>query len=268
MTVQTSVGRVTDLDNLPEHSAVSFSSPATSSGTTTSSTPQLASALDHGPSELPFSRRLSVLLSRALKYFARNPGNIIARLIVTLFLGIIIGLIYYDTPNTQDGIDGRLRVMFFMCMMVILLPFQTITLFQDMRQYFLRERSNRIYNSLEYFLANLIMEVSVVLVSTVLFVVPAYWLVGLKQDGGAFLFALAAYCAMYLCASTFMTVLSNITPNNDLAFALGAFFISIFFLFSGFFVLLPNLPTWLSWIPYITYAICSCNVTLNFSVVF
>lgn len=203
--------------------------------------------------ELPFSRRLSVLLSRASKYFARNPGNIIARLIVTLFLGILIGLIYYNTANTAEGAEGRLRALFFMCIMVILLPFQTITLFQDMRQYFLRERSNRLYHSLEYFLANFIMEVSVVMVSTILFVIPAYWLVGLKQDGGAFLFALVTYFVMYLCSSTFMTVLSNITPNNDLAFASGAFFISIFFLFSGFFVLLPNLPTWLSWIPYITW---------------
>lgn len=192
--------------------------------------------------EVPFKRRLGVLLNRAFKYFVRNPGNFIARVFVCLFLGFLVGFVYQNTASDQSGADNRLRVLYFLSLIIVLVPFQTITLFQDMRQYYLRERSSRLYNSLEYFLANLILECSLVIICTFLFLTPAYWLVGLRQDAWAFFFAYFQYTVMYLVSSTFMTLVSNIAPNIDISFAMGAFFMSIFNLFRASLCRWPIFP--------------------------
>lgn len=198
--------------------------------------------------------RFQVLLSRSARYFARNIGNAIARMIVSLFLGVFIGLVYNSHNDSDPALaaETHLKVLYFVTLMIVLLPFQTITLFQDTRQYFLRERAAQLYTCLEYFAANMVMEVLLVVVCTLLLIIPAYWLVGLNSSVGCFFFALTEYTILYLTSSTFMTFISNLTPNADLAFALGAFFMSVFFLFSGFFILLPDLPSWLYWINYFT----------------
>lgn len=198
-------------------------------------------------------RRLRVLLGRAWKYFARNPGNYCSRLLVCLFLGVLVGLIFRATPRGPDGVAARLGVLFFLALMIILLPFQTITLFQDMRQYYLREHAARLYGSAEFYVAHLALESGMVLLCTLLLVVPVYWLVGLQAGAGAFGFAVAQYLVMYLCSSSLMSAVSILAPNLDLAFLLGAFFMTVFMLFAGFFVLLADVPAWLRWVAYLNY---------------
>ncbi len=121
-----------------------------------------------------------------------------------------------------------------------------------MRQYYLREQSANLYDCLEYWIANITWEALLVLLSGILLVTPAYWLAGLNPAADRFFYCLIQFIIMYITSSTFMTMISNITPNADLAFALGAFFMSVFFLFAGFFVILPDLPRWLHWINYFT----------------
>ena len=101
----------------------------------------------------------------------------------------------------------------------------------------------------------MLIELLLTVVCSCLLIIPAYWLVGLSSSPGCFFFALLEYTILYATSSTFLILISNATPNADLAFAAGAFFMSVFFLFSGFFVLLPNLPAWMHWISYITYVL-------------
>jgi len=200
--------------------------------------------------------RFRVLLDRTTKYFLRNIGNAIARMVVCLTLGLLIGLVFRDSQSTGD--DGRdaqnaLRVLFFSALMMCLLPYQTISLFQDTRQYYLLEEKSRMYGSLEYYAATFVAESVLVICSTIVFVLPAYWLTGLNPNAGVFFFALTVFALIYLASSAFMSLVANFAPNSDMSFAIGAFFSSIWFLFSGFFVLLPDLPTWMRWISHLTW---------------
>jgi hypothetical protein len=194
--------------------------------------------------------RFLALTARSRMYFARNIGNAIARIGTNAFLGILLGLVYYQTP--KDRIDSRLQMLFFAGMMTNLLPFQSISLFLDTRQYYIRERVNELYKPWEFFFANLVWEIIVIIVSASSFAIIGFWMADIPGDGGNFMFLLLTFNLMYFTSSALMTAIANFMPNMDLTFVLGAALVSIFMLFAGLFIRLGSLSRGLRWIPYLT----------------
>eukprot|EP00045_Choanoeca_perplexa_P009456 m.91264 g.91264 ORF g.91264 m.91264 type:complete len:614 (+) comp14904_c0_seq1:40-1881(+) len=213
----------------------------------------VSSTSDDGTVEVPHRwQRFTTLLWRTKAYFLRNIGNTLARLVVATFLGVLIGLVFLHSSGDQH-VDKRLKALYFTSLIIVLLPFQSISLFQDSRQYFLRERAAELYACGEFFAAALVLEAIVVVASACLLAIPIYWMIGFHSTAGTFFINLVTFILMYLTSSTFMTLLSNLTPNMDLSFALGAFFMTVFFLFAGFFVRLSELPGSLAWINYFNW---------------
>lgn len=198
--------------------------------------------------------RLQALVRRSRMYFLRNLGNAVARLIVSAFLGLLVGLAYVnaDLSSSAAGVENRLRLLFYLSILTVLLPFQTISLFQDTRLYYIRERSAQLYATLEFFVSVLLWELVLVFACTVLLAVLSLGISRLPHTAGNFFYDFLLLLLMYLCSSTLMTCVSNITPNADLAFAIGAFLMSVFFICAGFFITLDQLPDFLAWIPYLT----------------
>jgi hypothetical protein len=193
--------------------------------------------------------RFLALTARSRMYFVRNIGNAIARIGTCVLMGIIVGLAYYQTP--KDRIDSRLQMLFFSAMLNGLLPFQSISLFLDMRQYYIRERVNELYKPWEFFFANLVWETMVIIVSASSYAIIAFWMADIPGDGGNFMFLLLMINLMYFTSSALMTATANFMPNLDITFALSAGMVAILILFSGLFIRLENLSRGLRWIPYL-----------------
>jgi hypothetical protein len=193
--------------------------------------------------------RFLALTARSRMYFVRNIGNAIAYILTSILLGILVGLVYYQTP--KDDISTRVQMLFFSAMLTSLQPFQSISLFLDTRQYYIRERVNELYKPWEYFFANLVWEVAVIIASASSFAVIAFWMADIPGDGGNFMFLLLQTALMFLTSSALMTSIANFLPNFDLTFALGSGLVAILTLFSGLFIRLGSMSRGLRWIPYL-----------------
>ena len=191
-----------------------------------------------------FCTRLWVLLVRNCQATVRNPGNFYARLGVNVFLAVIGGALFFNLVDAQSSIFTRMSVAYVLVLTSNLLPFCHISLFVDNRLFFNRERRCKLYNTLEYYAAAMIVETLTVVVVSFIFYIIFHFMAGLD---GAFGVGALVFVLSYLIGDVELIMISNVVCNIDVTFALGAGTVAIGMFYSGLLVRLPTIPAATGW---------------------
>ncbi|XP_076812978.1 broad substrate specificity ATP-binding cassette transporter ABCG2-like isoform X2 [Clavelina lepadiformis] len=203
-----------------------------------------------------FLYQFRILSKRAFQNVIRNPIASVGNLAINLFVGIIFGVLYFQTDDTaQTGTQNRFGVLFFITTNLMFGSISSIEVFVKERDIFIHEYVSGYYRVISYFLSKLAADlIPMRTISPIIFCSVTYWMVGLKADAGAFftfllLVLLTGYCATSIAlffSATFTT------------FAVASIFITLVFVFSILFSgLLLNTDTifpWLAWIKYLSTA--------------
>lgn len=202
---------------------------------------------------IPFG--LYQLFTRSIKQIWRNRIAIQIKILMNLFLGILIGFIYFKKGrNAQEIIQNKVGVLYLTTTNQIFgTAFSVINIFVSEKNIVFREISKGQYNALGYYLSKIIADIPFQLIGPTLFGLINYFMVNLQKDFNIFckyLFALylAAIAAMFagVCVSSFAN-----TP--EMASAIITPFNIIFFIFAGLFINLNNISKYLKWISKISY---------------
>lgn len=106
----------------------------------------------------------------------------------------------------------------------------------------MKEASIGAYRVSSYTLANTLVFIPFLLVVALVYAIPTYWLVGLRNDLDGFLyFALVVWLAL-LTSNSFVACFSTIVPNYMMGMSLVATILGSFFLFSGYFISNNEVP--------------------------
>ena len=195
-----------------------------------------------------FLTRFRVLLVRNAKATIRNPGNLLARLAVCIFIGTLAGALFYQLPDGQSSLFRRLSASYIQVLVSNLLPFAHVSLFVDGRLFFNRERRCKLYNTLEYYAAAMLIEaVTVALVASSFYII-FYFMAGLNS---AFGFGLLAFVLYYVTGDVFIVMLSNILTNIDMTFAVGSGAVAVGMWYAGYMVRMPDFPPVTGWIQHV-----------------
>jgi ABC-type multidrug transport system ATPase subunit/ABC-type multidrug transport system permease subunit len=194
--------------------------------------------------------QIKVLMHRLLLCKKRDPVTTIIMILRYLVIGIFFGTVFYQLPTGTDPTvyDDRLAVMFFALIALLLNHQEDIPALHDDRLVFYRERATNLYSIFAYWIARVGISLPFDLFNVILFSIPYYWLIGLRESPSnsfPFFFMIlwmADALALFTCH-----FLSFISPTTEIAMSL--FPIVLFFAtsFEGFIVYLPEFPTWLGW---------------------
>lgn len=64
-----------------------------------------------------------VLQRRSLQAYTRNPANVANRTVMSLFIGLIGGLVFFRRSPGRDGVTQEIDAMFFLTLVLALVPF-------------------------------------------------------------------------------------------------------------------------------------------------
>ncbi|CAJ1966242.1 unnamed protein product [Cylindrotheca closterium] len=197
--------------------------------------------------------QVHLLYSREIRNITRDKASIGARFGLTIFLAVLIGIIFLDVGNTDKAKPQNLQSHFGALIMVVLMSMfgtaqPALLAFPEERPVFLREYSTSHYSVVAYFMARLSMEASLTALQVLLLLTIDYFLISLNGPFGIM------YIAVYALAmsSTALAVLLGCAVEDP---KLGQEMLPILFvpqmLFAGFFVVPELIPVWLRWARYL-----------------
>jgi ATP-binding cassette subfamily G (WHITE) protein 2 (SNQ2) len=201
----------------------------------------------------PVWLQTTMLTKRVLTQYWRDPSYLYSKLFVAVVVGIFNGFTFYMLGNSIGDMQNRM----FTCFIIVVIPPTIVNgvvpkFFNNMALWRARELPSRIYGWAAFTTAQVVAEIPIAIVSSVLYWLLWYYPTGLPTDsstaGYAFLmtvlfFLFTSSWGQWICAfAPGFTVISNVLP----------FFFVMFSLFNGVVRPYGDMPVfwryWMYWI--------------------
>ncbi|CAI6341635.1 unnamed protein product [Periconia digitata] len=201
----------------------------------------------------PVWLQTTMLTKRVFTQYWRDPSYLYGKLFVAVIVGIFNGFTFYQLGNTIGDMQNRMFTAF----LILLIPptivnavvpkfYQNLSLWQS------RELPSRIYGFFAFTTAQVVAEIPIAIVSSVIYWLLWYYPTGLPTDsstaGYVFLMTMLFYLfisswGQWICAfAPSFTVISNVLP----------FFFVMFSLFNGVVRSYNEMPVfWRYWMYYV-----------------
>lgn len=184
----------------------------------------------------------------------KEPLLIKVRLIQTVMIALLIGLIFFQQKMTQEGVMNINGALFlFLTNMTFQNVFSVINVFCGELPVFLRESRSQLYRPDTFFLGKTISELPVFVLIPVLFTTIVYPMIGLLPGFDHYLMAVATVTLVANTATSFGYMISCASRTTSMALALGPPIIIPFLLFGGFFLNAASVPFYFEWLSYLSW---------------
>lgn len=197
--------------------------------------------------------QLKLLTHRFFRIYWRTPSYNLTRLIISMMLGLLFGLIYSSMDfSTYKGVNAGLGMVFMTTVFVGFVSFNSVLpITCEERASFYRERASQTYNALWYFVASTVAEVPYVAMGSLLFTSMLFPLVGFRGMSKFLFYWLNT--ALHVLLQTYIgQFLAYALPTVELAAVIGVLLNSVFFLFMGFNPPASSIPKGYKWLYSIT----------------
>eukprot|EP00842_Homolaphlyctis_polyrhiza_P003323 jgi/Hompol1/3992/HPOL_000688-RA len=195
----------------------------------------------------------SVLLNRNFVNVARDIGGLIATFIQSIVIMLLLGFIFFQSGDDYAGTQNKVGVLFFMC---INMTFSTVmpmlAVFPLERAIITRERAAGTYRASSVFLAKWISTLPMLIVSVLVFAIPVYWMIGLRNDIGRYFMFILILLVHGNVANALGLLIGSAVKKIMIAQILAPLIVTVFLLFGGPLVSLASTSWVFRWIQYIS----------------
>lgn len=193
------------------------------------------------------------VLKRTFRNLMLNPQTSVAQLLVTSFLALVVGAIFFDVDNSQSGIQNRFGALFFIVVNQCFSSLSSAELFIAERKLFIHESISGYYRLSVYFLSKILSDIITLrTIPAIVFTCVAYFMIGLKPTAEAFFIFMftvilvsytATAMALAISADQMVVAIANIYMTICCVFMM---------IFAGLLVNLPSIVSWLAWLKYLS----------------
>jgi energy-coupling factor transporter ATP-binding protein EcfA2 len=206
-----------------------------------------------------FLLQLAFLVQRELRELLRNKIGLVMRFAVNGFMGFLFAFIFQnigkkDGPGALQGHFGAICNVFIGTMFSAAQPL--LLQFPSERPIFLREYAANMYGTIPYFLAKTIVEIPVAFLTSVETWIISYWIMGFS--GNIFYLMLISW-GLTLTASSTALFIGCSVANAQSAQELSPLVFVPQILFTGIFIPIGLVPSWLRWMQYL----CALKYAIN-----
>jgi len=201
-----------------------------------------------------FTQQFWTLWRRTWLVALRDRSQFQGRFFSSVFIAVLIGLIYYQQPLEQDRSQDRQAVLFLSMMVHIMISLQqTIITMPLERQYMHREYANGTYRLLPWYLSRTIVSCLLQTFFSTIFGLIVYFMVGFNPKAKNVVVYLVVSC-LAGCIGTmvgfdFGSLVKNVSTAQTL---IGPILLPLQ-LFSGFLVQPQNIPVYFKWLYHLSF---------------
>uniref|UniRef100_A0A8C0G7G2 ABC transporter domain-containing protein n=1 Tax=Chelonoidis abingdonii TaxID=106734 RepID=A0A8C0G7G2_CHEAB len=198
-----------------------------------------------------FFHQLKWVSKRTFKNLIGNPQASVAQLCVTIFLGLVVGAIFFGIKDDVTGVQNRIGAMFFVTTNQCFSSISAIELFIVEKKIFIHEYISGYYRVSAYFISKLMADlIPMRTLPSIIFTCIIYFMLGLKPRADSFFIMM--FSLMMVSYTATAMALAIATGQNVVAVANLLMTITFVFMiiFSGLLVNLTSIMSWLSWLQY------------------
>lgn len=192
---------------------------------------------------------LNVLCRRNWLRLVRDVIGFRARIGSTLFITVVIGLIFLQLDRDQKGVQDFTGAMFFMAVNQLFSSanpeFITVPLEIPL---VMREHNGGLYSAITWYLAKNVSELPAQLLFPALFLLPCYFMVGFGDDAAVFFSFFLIITLLSSSATGLGYMVSCLAKRVDVAPIMGILFILPSLLFGGLFLNSESTPSYFIWL--------------------
>ncbi|ODQ51641.1 ABC transporter [Saitoella complicata NRRL Y-17804] len=180
-----------------------------------------------------------------------DKPSLIGKNFLAIFQSMIIGSLFYDTPQNSTGIFQRGGILFFALLFNALLALAELSNAFSSRPVLLKHKSFTFYRPAAYALAQVLADLPVVFVQITVYDITLYFLSGLQRKAGQFFFNFMVLYFTTMAMYSLFRMLGAITPSLDVATRISGVLIQALVVYAGYIIPRPSMKGWFVWIFYL-----------------
>ncbi|KAK5796153.1 hypothetical protein VI817_005438 [Penicillium citrinum] len=200
---------------------------------------------------IPMQVRLCV--KRAYQRIWNDKPSTLTTVIGRIVMSLIIGSIYFGTPNASAGFQSKGAALFFAVLMNALISITEINSLYDQRPIIEKQASYAFVHPFTEALGGIVSDIPVKFVSAVVFNIIFYFLAGLRYEASQFfIFFLFTFLSTLAMSGIFRTLAAS-TKTLAQAMSMAGVIVLGIVIYTGFVITAPEMSKvpWFSWIRWI-----------------
>ncbi|XP_048586785.1 protein white isoform X2 [Nematostella vectensis] len=208
----------------------------------------------HEPYKASWWRQFKTVMWRSWLSNRRDVLMFRIRILQSIFMGLLAGLVYLQTNIDADSIQNISGALFFLITTLAFSSLQAVYfVFPIELPVFLRDHKNGMYRTDVYFLCKTLTELPIFIISPFLISVIPYWMIGLQSEFTRFLICFVVLMLVTNTAVSIGYMISTMMKSTAAAGAIGPPILVPFLLFGGFFLKSTSIPVYFVWIEYTSF---------------
>ncbi|XVE59976.1 hypothetical protein DITRI_Ditri05aG0089600 [Diplodiscus trichospermus] len=205
--------------------------------------------------EAKWLKQLSTLTQRSFVNMSRDLGYYWLRIAIYVALSICVGTIFFDIGTSYNAILARGACGGFLSGFMTFMSIGGFPSFIEELKVFYRERRNGHYGVAVYILSNFLSSFPFLTLMSLATASITYYMVKFRPGISHFTYASLDLISSIATVESCMMMIASLVPNFMMGVIIGAGYIGVMMMTSGFFRLLPDLPKifWRYPVSYINY---------------
>ncbi|KJZ71045.1 hypothetical protein HIM_09572 [Hirsutella minnesotensis 3608] len=188
---------------------------------------------------------------RAYQRIWNDKSATLTQTISNIIMALIIGSIFYGTPDASAGFYSKGSVLFMAVLMNALTAISEISSLYDQRPIVEKHHSYAFYHPSTEAMAGIAADIPIKFLTSVVFNIILYFMAGLRREPAQFfLYYLITFMSIFVMSAVFRTMAAA-TKTISQALALSGVLVLALVIYTGFAIRVPEMHPWFSWIRWI-----------------
>lgn len=203
------------------------------------------------PYIISVTMQVRLTTKRAYQRILNDMSATVTQAAMQLILALIIGSVFYGTPDATAGFYSKGSVIFQAILMNALTAISEINKLYAQRPIVEKQAAYAFYHPYTEALAGIVSDIPIKFVTGAVFNLIVYFMSGLRREPAQFfLFFLITYTTTFVMSAIFRT-LAAITKTVSQAMMLAGVMVLALVIYTGFVITVPKMHPWFSWIRWI-----------------
>ncbi|ERF75245.1 hypothetical protein EPUS_00037 [Endocarpon pusillum Z07020] len=203
------------------------------------------------PYTISIPMQIKICTIRAYQRLWNDKASTLTTVIGQIVMALIIGSIFYGTPQSTGSFFAKGSVLFFAVLLNALIAITEINGLYDQRPIVEKHVSYAFYHPFTEALAGIVSDIPVKFLIATCFNIILYFLSGLRYEAGPFfVFFLFNFVAMLTMSAIFRTIAAA-TKAISQALAIAGVLVLAIVIYTGFTVQISYMHPWFRWLNYI-----------------
>jgi ABC-type multidrug transport system ATPase subunit/ABC-type multidrug transport system permease subunit len=202
---------------------------------------------------LPFYQQVLACTKRQFLVMTGDRPSLFGKWGGLLFQGIIVGSLFFNLPVTVAGTFPRSGTLFLLLLFNALLALAEQTAAFESKPILLKHKSFSFYRPAAYAIAQVVVDVPLVLIQVVIFNVIIYFMSNLARKASQFFICTLILWMVTMVTYTFFRAISAWCKTLDTATRFTGIAIQILVVYTGYLIPPDSMHPWFSWLRWINW---------------